>query len=99
MSLKGYDIFYPETGKVNKIKCKVCGENCFVLYNVVGATSSADAMAGIVRSHDCFSCLNNEEDWHKQALDLLLEIERNPSLRLKEIMKDELDELIQNNIK
>lgn len=94
MSLKGYDFFTSGPDVIDKIECKVCGENCDVKRGVRGPTSYASAMAKNNPLHDSFSCPYSDIDWHEQALGIVREIEDCHSPSLKNIMEKDLKMII-----
>jgi hypothetical protein len=95
MSIKGYDYFTYEPNTTNEVRCAVCGTICEVTRNTFGPTSFASAMAGSFRHHDSFACPHASEQWHEQALRLVLAIEETPSKRVAELMKLDLSELLE----
>jgi len=94
MSLKGYDYFTSIPDGADQMECRVCGAVCDVTRGVVGPTSFAGAMAGCKTKHDSFKCPNADLPWHKQALDIFVLIEKNPSPSLKKIMQGDLKTII-----
>lgn len=92
--MKGYDIFFPDRDVKDGIVCKVCGVMCDVKRNVNGPTGFAEAMGKGSHWHDQFTCPNREEPWHQQALEVLMEMEKNPSPSLKKIMGKDLKDII-----
>ena len=92
--MKGYDMFFPNKDVKDGIECKVCGVMCDVKRGVYGPTSFASAMGKSGRRHDIFTCPNREEAWHQQALEVLMEMEKNPSPSLKKIMGKDLKDIV-----
>lgn len=94
MSEKGYDSFVTEPGKQEEMHCKVCGSLCDVERGVLGPTSFMEAMGRRGKMHDMFQCPYSEQPWHKQALRLVKEIEKSPSPRLIELMRQDLEDIL-----
>jgi len=51
-------------------------------------------MAKVYSYRDVFSCPHVNEKWHKKALKLVEAIEKTPSKRVADLMKQDLEELI-----
>ena len=49
--------------------------------------------------HDQFTCPNYEEDWHNKAYKLLKELEETESKRLSELIRQDLDEILEDNMR
>lgn len=94
MGFKGYDFFTTLPDTVDEMVCKVCGEICDVKRGVSGPMSWAGAMAKKNTVHDSFSCEYTDEDWHKQALAILKEIEKQPSPSVRKLMDNDLVRII-----
>jgi hypothetical protein len=62
--------------------------------NTYGPTCFAEAVAGKSRHHDRFCCRHTQEAWHRQALELLLSLEKTPSKRVKALIRMDLDDLL-----
>lgn len=95
--MTGYDIFYTAPDTVEQIHCRVCHSLCDVERNLTGPTAWAEASARRGHWHDEFACPHRQKEWHKQALELVLEIEKTPSKRLAELMQHDLDDLLRAN--
>jgi hypothetical protein len=65
--------------------------------NVFGPTGFVSAMAKRFRAHDEFVCPHTDEAWHDKALQLAIAINETPSKRLAELMRADLDDLLQEN--
>lgn len=63
-----------EPGIVKRVDCGVCNIQMNVERNVLGATSSVEAMAGKKHRHDRFTCPYVEEDWHKRIYHLKMDV-------------------------
>ena len=92
--LKGYDCFFTMPGSVDTRICKVCESVCDIQREVLGYTGYAAAMSKKKTLHDQFVCPYEKEKWHKQALELVKEIEKCPSPSLVKIMKKDLKDMI-----
>lgn len=99
MAHKGYELFMLDPGSVEEMECKVCGSVCDVKRGVNGPTSFGEAMGKGFHFHDRFDCPHREEGWHKQALDILQEIEKCPSPSIREIMQNYLDIIVKSGTK
>jgi len=95
----GYDIFHVKPDKKEEMYCRVCGAKCEVSRGVEGAVSMVTSMAGIKVKHDRFSCPNYDKDWHYKAYKLVEELEETQSKRISELIKQDLDELLEENMK
>jgi hypothetical protein len=100
MAHSGYDLFFSEPGATTDERhCRICRTACTVTRNLLGPTSFAEAMSHKNHLHDRFQCPHSEEEWHEQALLLVQEIERTPSKRLADLMRLDLQDLLQEKSK
>ena len=60
-----------------------------------GPTSTAEAIAGRGHLHDLFTCEQSGNDWHEAALQLTLAIAATPSPRVRALMKQDLEDLLE----
>ena len=95
--MKGYDVFYEKPGELEERVCQVCGTRCEVERNQAGPTGWASAMAKQKIPHDYFSCPHTGQDWHEQALKLVMMIEETPSQRLAELVRLDLIDMLNDN--
>ena len=95
--MKGYDVHFSEPGLVQEMHCLVCNTKCEVKRKAYGPTGSADPVGKKFKHHDLFVCPYRDEEWHGQALRLVLEIEKMPSKRIVELMKRDLEDLLKEN--
>lgn len=91
----GYEVFTPDPGTVDEMHCRVCNSRCIVERNRFGSTGFAMGMARKKRHHDFFYCPHAEEEWHMKALELFQAIEKMPSRRVAELMRKDLDEVLE----
>jgi len=91
----GVDVFFLEPGTAQEMYCRVCGSKCDVRRDVYGPTSFAMAMGQKKKLHDVFTCPHVEEAWHHQALQLQRAIEEMPSKSVANLMRQDLQELLQ----
>lgn len=94
---KTQDIYTPEPGThtdQEEIFCGVCGEKMTVRRNVSGPRCFAQAMSHSKSVYDLYSCPNREQDWHEQVVEIRKEAIRIPSMRLAEIMLEEVDVIL-----
>jgi hypothetical protein len=47
--------------------------------------------------HDKFWCPHSNTSWHKQALKLLLEIEKTPSKSIARLLRNDLEDILREN--
>ena len=66
--------FNPAPGTRVTVKCGVCGVQMNVRRNVLGPTSSTEAMAGKSHRHDRFTCPYLDENWHKEIYRLKTDV-------------------------
>jgi len=92
----GWDSFTPAPGTVDKMQCRICGEDLEVRRNCNGPTGYAESLAGMKHLHDHFYCKHSEEDWHKNAYALKQQQENSASTAVKEIIEAELVQVIVN---
>ena len=95
---KGYDYFVVDMNTASEMKCKVCNSVCEEARGVCGPTSFVDSVFGKSHMHDSFFCPYSNEDWHREALGLLEEIEETHSKTIRNIMTLDLKELVEENI-
>jgi hypothetical protein len=93
---KGWDLFQPNCGEQDKMFCRVCNQEMAVIRNVVEPRSFAEAIGNLKSEHDTFICKNSYKDWHQKALDILQEAEKTSSEKLKEMLKNQAKEIIEN---
>jgi hypothetical protein len=97
--LKGNDgLCFPKPGEVKECRCGICDSLCVVERNVDGPTSWAESMAKRKHLHDAFRCPHYGSEWHNLALDLIREMGRTASERIRALVKADLDELLAKNL-
>jgi len=99
MPHKGFDIFIAEPQSTDARRCRVCGTTCRVTRNVFGPTGFVTAMAGLFRVHDEWVCPHTDQPWHGRALHLVTAIEDTPSKRVATLMREDLEELLQEHLR
>ena len=99
MARAGFDFFISEPNSTDQRSCRVCDSQCRVTRNVFGPTGFISAMARQFRLHDEFVCPHTDEPWHDQALQLAIAIDETPSKRLAKLMREDLDDLLQENLR
>lgn len=55
-----------ELGTIETANCGICSAQMNVEHSVLGATSRAEAAAGKKHRHNCFTCPNLKEEWHRK---------------------------------
>lgn len=95
---KGYDTFFGDVGKYDKIWCRVCLTECDIQRDVVGATGFVEAMARHKHAHDRFICPHAEEDWHKETLKLVQEYENTRSKRLRNLIAQDINDMLDKHL-
>ena len=93
----GYDNFVTDREAVLEMHCRVCGAKCNVKRNVYGPSCFAAAVAKKYRHHDHFFCPHSDKAWHRQALELVRELEKTPSKRVREMIRMDLEDLLKVN--
>ena len=99
MARAEFDFFISEPNSTDEKFCRVCGSKCRVTRNVFGPTGFVSAMAKRFRSHDEFVCPHTDEPWHDKALQLAIAIDETPSKRLAELMRADLHDLLEENLR
>ena len=97
MPTKGYDFFITDLGAEEEKFCRVCKTKCEAQRNMYGPTGFAAAMAKDFRFHDMFVCPQAGQDWHDEALRLVLAIEDTPSKRIASLMTQDLDDILKEH--
>jgi len=95
---RGYDFYITKPNKKEEIHCRVCGAKCDVERGVKGPTNVASAIGGLKFEHDFFSCPNYDKEWHYRACKLVEELEDTLSKSVRELIKQDLDELLEENM-
>lgn len=90
----GIDCVSVDPGKLESFVCRVCGVECEVQRNIDGPTSWAESIAKMKHMHDSFKCKQAMDPWHLQARALLQEKRKTNSTRLKQILQEEIDEIL-----
>ncbi len=93
----GYEIFHATPGQVDKMACRVCGSNCDVKRDLYVPANFVMALAQVSDLYDVFSCPLANKEWHREALRLVLEIEKAPGKSVAELIKQDLTELLKAN--
>jgi len=88
----GWDILFPDPGELDSWNCRTCGAPCDVQRNLFACTDKYGAAPK--RLHDKFACPNAGKDWHGQAYKLHSAAEGMPSARVRQLMLEDLDELL-----
>jgi len=98
MAQVGYDFFTAEAYCGEDRKCRVCGSECLVAQDMFGPTGFISSMANIMSYHDEFMCPHTDKVWHKKALQIAVALDKNPSPRIAELMKADLEDLLHDNL-
>lgn len=93
MPQAGYDVIFTRAG-VTPAACRVCGSAMNVQRDVVGPTGFASAMGKISTLHDRWTCPHSGEEWHEQALRIVLANADEPSPTVAALRQKDLDDLI-----
>ncbi len=96
--MKGYDSFFEAPGTIESHICHVCGTTCDVERNKYAPTNHIAALAKKSTYHDYFFCPYRGEAWHEKAMELVKAIEETPSSRVAELMKLDLQDLLQKYV-
>jgi hypothetical protein len=99
MAHLGWDLFItePDSAAKDPIRhCHVCQERMKVRQDIMGPRNWRENVAGVKTQHDEWFCVNSEEDWHRQALAILLESEKTPSAVIQNMLKQEVEQILKN---
>ena len=94
MATKGYDLFFTEPDSEVEMRCKICGTICEVERSMTGPTGWVEAVGKRGHWHDEFLCPHSGQPWHEQAFRLVNEIEKSSSKRLIELMRKDLEDIL-----
>jgi ribosomal protein L37E len=83
-----------DAGTFEYQNCRVCGEKFDVAKDILSATSVGEARIGKKHLHDEMTCRNSGQDWHDQALCILIEAEKTASTKLAGLLRAEALELV-----
>lgn len=97
MKTKGYGFFITEPNAYKSLECNICGAEYLVERNLPAKSGFISAMARMDKPRDEFSCPNLEKEWHEQAVQLVMEIEKTPSKRLAQLMQQDLEDVLNEN--
>ena len=98
MAQKGYDFFIGERNSGEEKTCRVCNSHCKSTRNVFGPTGFVSTRATKVTYHDEFVCLHTDEPWHEKALQLAIAIDDTPSKRLADLMRADLQDILNEHL-
>ena len=88
-------VYMPDPGEIKgPVHCGVCDAVMRDKRDCYGPTSSIMAMSGSKRKYDSFICPLRDEDWHKQVVALRNEARNTASMKHKEMLLDEADEVL-----
>jgi hypothetical protein len=94
MLYSGWEHFTPDTGTIDQMQCRACGELMLVERGINGPTGWAESIGGGKHLHDRFVCPNAGKDWHTQAIKIKKMISETPSARISEILTEEVNEIL-----
>ena len=104
------DYFQTDPNQFKEMKCLVCGSICDVKRGLPGATflrlyyyylynkKEEFQNEELNDSHDFFSCPNIDKKWHLKASRLKLQFFNSESPSLKNIMEEDLKNIVQQNL-
>ena len=93
----GIDSFSPDLNTVESATCRACRSKCNVKRNSEGYRSFASAMGRNKTKFDSFHCPNSGTKWHNQAIKLLREYRDTASQKIRNLIRQDLCELVYNN--
>ena len=96
---RGYDVYILKPDVKEEMNCKVCGSKCEASKGIEGHVSIATSMEGIKVKHDQFTCPHYDEEWHYEADKLLKELKETESKKVSELVRQDLDELLEENMR
>ena len=88
-------ILFLNPGFQKTAKCGVCKKQMKVKRNMLGPTGYQQAVAGHKHLHDRFECPDYDKKWHEKLGDLIQEMEGTESKRIKQMIKEEISEILQ----
>jgi hypothetical protein len=92
----GFDYFTPEPGSEKSMECKACNALMDVERGAkISVRSFAPTSSDKKRVVDIFKCPHAGEPWHNQVIDLQKFIRDTPSHLLSEIVRREIETVIQ----
>ena len=96
--LSGVFTYITSPGAFEQLDCPVCRNLCQVERNAPFHPGHIAAMAGIARPHDRFFCPFDRNDWHYTAYKLIHAIDEMPSMRVADLMRQDLKELLEKHL-
>ena len=90
------DTYMPAPGEVEEAECGVCGATMIAHRDRCGPTNFVAAISGSKREHDYFECPHRKEDWHQKVIDIRLFMRKVPSDVLCDLMRVEVDQLLES---
>ncbi len=96
---RGYDLFIEKPNSGRTFFCNICGKKTVVEKSIPYPSSFADAFSKKLDLHDVYKCPHINEKWHDNAFELVQAIEKTPSKRIAELMKQDLYDILKENRK
>jgi hypothetical protein len=98
MLRNAYHVVLTPPGAVAWLPCRVCGAAMEVSRNQVGLTGWASALGGIPPwlPHDAFWCASADEEWHRQASELLRRLDATVDPAVRHLLEQQIHEVLTN---
>jgi hypothetical protein len=91
------DVFVTDPHTHEEMLCQVCGMVCDVTRDHKAMSNAIAGQFGMAKPHDRFICPHYWDEWHRQAHQLCMEIERTPSRRIAELLALDLADILKEN--
>ena len=90
----GADCFIFSPGEIGNVSCKICHTRCHVQRNIEGRRIKYISGTGLDKTHDKFYCPKSDNAWHKKGVKLYVESQRTESKRISELIKKDIDDIL-----
>ena len=89
---------FGDPDKIEERFCGVCASKCILTETINGPTSMAESMAGGKHLHNVYKCPYYGTSFHDLAYELIIEMGSTASDRVRALIKEDLNELLEKNI-
>ena len=94
----GLTIFNTNPGEKEEMYCNVCDSKCKVKRDVYWYKDFGSAMAKKKSRFDQFRCPHAEEEWHQKLEKLVIQKRENHSIKIDELLQEEIEEIKTENL-